>query len=49
MTALDTVDEDAGKYIILEERSFHTSTTELRAEEAAQLQEQLRATKQPGW
>lgn len=50
LSQLDTVNDD-GKYIILEERSFHTSTSELRPEEAVaqQQRERERATAQPGW
>lgn len=54
LSQLDTVNDD-NKYIILEERSFHASTTELRAEDAAAQQKQqqqeiqARATRQPGW
>lgn len=54
LSQLDTVNDDS-KYIILEERSFHASTTELRAEDAAELRKQeqqqqlARATSQPGW
>lgn len=55
LSQLDTVNDD-NKYIILEERSFHASTTELRAEEAAaqqqqqqRTQQQARAINQPGW
>jgi hypothetical protein len=52
LSQLDTVSDDS-KYIILDERSFHTSTTELRGEEAVesqhQQQQQGQATSQPGW
>lgn len=55
LSQLDTINDES-KYIILEERSFHASTTELRAEETAvQNQEQQRAkqqgraTHQPAW
>ncbi|KAL2272071.1 hypothetical protein VTJ83DRAFT_1442 [Remersonia thermophila] len=55
VTHLDTINDDNNKYIILEERSFHASTTELRAEDVAAQQKQqqqniqARATRQPGW
>jgi len=51
LSQLDTVDDS--KYIILEERSFHASTTELQAEDVAAARlEQVRQQKQitqPGW
>ncbi|KAK0736362.1 hypothetical protein B0T21DRAFT_411550 [Apiosordaria backusii] len=54
---LDTINDlDAGsKYIILEERSFHCSTTELTEQDAVAANAQIahkkdeRATKQEGW
>jgi hypothetical protein len=51
LSQLDTINDES-KYIILEERSFHASTTELRAEETAvqqQQQQRQRATNQPAW
>ncbi len=52
LSQLDTVSDDS-KYIILEERSVHTSTTELQEEDAVELQhhaqQQGRATSHPGW
>jgi len=52
LSQLDTVNDDS-KYIILEERSFHASTTELRAEDVAAAQpraeQQQKQITQPGW
>ena len=48
MSQFDDIDEEQNKYIILEERSFHCSTSELRAEDRI-LEEQARATKADGW
>ncbi|KAK3902693.1 hypothetical protein C8A05DRAFT_33597 [Staphylotrichum tortipilum] len=52
LSQLDTINDES-KYIILEERSFHASTTELRAEDVAatqsQREQQQKQTTQPGW
>jgi len=48
MSQFDDIDEEHNKYIILEERSFHGSTSELRAEDGI-LSEQARATKADRW
>lgn len=48
MSQFDDIDEEHSKYIILEERSFHCSTSELRAEDGSS-SEQARATKASGW
>ncbi|KAK1756667.1 hypothetical protein QBC47DRAFT_319740 [Echria macrotheca] len=50
LSQFDTVvgEGDDGKYIILEERSFHASTAELRPEDASEM-ERVKATKQSGW
>ncbi len=52
LSQLDTVNDDS-KYIILEERSFHASTTELRAEDVAaarpQQEQQRKQITQPDW
>jgi hypothetical protein len=40
--------DDDSKYIILEERTFHYSTSELRPENQADL-ERIRGTRQEGW
>ncbi|GAB1321092.1 Rhodopsin domain-containing protein [Madurella fahalii] len=44
---LDTIDGDT-KYIILEERPFHHSAADLRAEEAATVRQEC-SSQQPGW
>lgn len=50
LSQFDTVNDEAdNKYIILEERSFHTSTTELRAEDHAKVVEKTTAVRQDGW
>jgi len=43
----DTIDE-GNKYIILEERSFHHSTAELKPGDESAL-EQTKGVKHPGW
>ena len=48
MSQFDDIDEEQNKYIILEERSFHCSTSGLRAEDRI-LEEQAQATKADGW
>ncbi len=48
LTQFAEMEGDQSKYIILEERSFHRSTSELRPEDEVML-EQARATKPAGW
>ncbi len=48
MSQYGDIDEEHSRYIILEERSFHSSTRELRNEDALEL-ERAQATKQDGW
>jgi hypothetical protein len=48
LTQFAEMEGDHTKYIILEERSYHQSTSELRADDEVML-EQARATKPAGW